>query len=216
VTPPRSRYPGLLRPSLALVVLSAAACGQAAVSDDAAVPDLAAALDLSVGAATDLAVRDLAPLPPDLLDCTGPVGLDGGFCAGTPLAGTCVESYFATVADCFQASGTCVYDPGTLATCFCDGARISIQGDYTSAGRLCLNQQITCITGSSCITYRPYVFTAPAGVLRWTWHDDGLGPPKNDVVCPGDGGTSQLDPTLCPNVARLIGTPRSCATGSCP
>ena len=48
-------------------------------------------------AAPDLADADLSPAP-DLLIA---------FCAGTGLAGTCVQAFFAPLMDCFQPTGAC-------------------------------------------------------------------------------------------------------------
>src|SRR5581483_8767569 len=72
-------------------------------------------------AAPELGAPDLAAPPPDLLACSAWIALDGGLCAGTPLAGTCVESYFAAAADCFRAAGPCVRDANAINLCFCDG-----------------------------------------------------------------------------------------------
>jgi hypothetical protein len=70
-------------------------------------PDMAAPPDLSAAASSDLAT----PLPELTLDLgrtPGPTfDLAWNGCAGTPLAGTCVERFFAPSAACFAPAGHC-------------------------------------------------------------------------------------------------------------
>src|SRR5581483_2080561 len=92
----------------ALALALALASCSAGIPNDGK-PDLAAPeLGVPDLAAPELGAPDLAAPPPDLLACSAWIALDGGLCAGTPLAGTCVESYFAAAADCFRAAGPCV------------------------------------------------------------------------------------------------------------
>jgi hypothetical protein len=67
--------------------------------------------------------RDLSFSPPDL------VGADfAGFCEGTAVAGTCVQSFFAALPYCFQPAGICHEQipvvAGSTTWCWKDGAEL--------------------------------------------------------------------------------------------
>jgi len=146
---------------------------------DLAVHDLAMPpppLDLAV-APRDFAV---APIPPDLavptrdlssVDLTSPPDLAradlGGFCAGTAVAGTCLQTFFAPAAACYDPAGACVVGPQIImyhSYCFADGAKA------TESEALGLDDWIfRSSTGQVCYTWRraenPNYFTVGANFI---------------------------------------------------
>jgi hypothetical protein len=82
-------------------------------ADDLAMPlyDFATVHDLATSDLTAAPPEMCVPNPPDAFD----VSVDaGGFCAGTPIAGTCVQTFFAKLAECFVPAGCCRNGPGSI------------------------------------------------------------------------------------------------------
>jgi hypothetical protein len=98
-------------PAAVFVVALLSACGdgqQTAAPDlsSPAVDDFAVSADLSVSILynDDMFPRQCGYAP----DSSPPKPDVSGFCAGTSIAGTCAQTFFRTIAECFAPSGCCV------------------------------------------------------------------------------------------------------------
>lgn len=153
------------------------------------------------------------------VDMTQPLDLAAlTFCQGTPIAGTCVQSYMAPVAACFNATGTCTTNapsPGDTNTCWETGAQflsttdtasMKVQGNWKSE-----NGAKTCMTGE--FTAAGFTFTTSSGKLTYN-------PASGAVTCP-DNSTLNLSASGqyggCAAFKDLVGVPmQRCITGKCP
>jgi hypothetical protein len=117
---------------VALCAFLAASCG-----DDTVVP----IPPLDLGVSDDLAVG-----PPDLLQmCPSVYDLSARtpFCAGTSVAGTCVQAFFQPIVDCWVAAGPCSCSKDGVCN-WVSGARANLLppddgglGTLTQCGTLC-------------------------------------------------------------------------------
>lgn len=158
-------------------------------------------------------------VPVDMPDMTTPQDFAAlTFCQGTPIAGTCVQSFMAPVASCFDATGACTTNspkPGDTNTCWETGAQfvsttdamtMKVQGTWKSE-----NGAKTCMMGE--FTQLGFTFTTSAGKLTFN-------PGSGVVNCP-DGSTLTLSASDqyggCADWKDLVGVPmQGCATGKCP
>jgi hypothetical protein len=171
----------------------------------------AGAPDLSIRPLADLAsarVADLAS-PPDLAA--------SGFCAGTKVAGTCAQAFFAGVAACWGALDSCTYQitptgtyTFTLDDCFSSG-----QHRHTDANGQTHDTQSTWTNaaGTVCLTDSAHYEAGPltAGGVTLSYDES-----SGALVCP-DGSTFNIgaldSPELCNAVEVILSV--HCDEGTC-
>lgn len=183
--------------------------------------DLAAARDLATP--PDLAVAPDLATPPDL--ATAPdLAKGAAFCAGTTVAGTCLQSFFAQVSDCWPATGSCTKNTpsqGASNTCWQGGAQFFSTSDMTMAHGVWKagNGAITCMTGDAVIVGMGLpIFTFKS----LTGDKLGMDFQQSTYTCP-DGSTHALPNNFvmdfggCMALKTLISVPMSgCTNGACP
>jgi hypothetical protein len=170
---------------------------------------------LPAGTVADLAGADLTGAPhPDLAGADLTVA-PGGFCAGTLVAGTCVQSFFAPLALCFAPSGGCITQSPMLALsptwCWPNGDELKQMSgvdtshrSYQSGNTLCFSEQ------------NGFIATGPAfsAGTQTLYFDSSTGA----YTCPdGSKGTIGVDFGGCSALGALIEPDTSnCTTGACP
>ena len=176
-------------------------------------PDLGVPTDLVGG---DLCRPDGCSPPPDL---RAPIDLaiaDGGFCAGTKMAGTCVAAFFAPVAACWKPSGACVAhqfpgEPGggcgkSVYRCWPNGAKLLMDQNCSSwthswigpAGNWCM--ALSAGGGGQTMDLGNGRAQMPLFVTRWS----------TSVLC--NGMRYEID---CPAILDLIDPYPKCMDGRC-
>jgi uncharacterized protein YjbI with pentapeptide repeats len=159
----------------------------------------------------DLISRDLAGTRPDFaghdLNLTP-------FCAGTFVAGTCVEAFFAPLSLCFQPTGGCIVQtPGVYGTfCWPGGAEYQIRNDPDALRRHYLWGTNLCYTETVGGSGPSPSFTNAAGETLV------FAPATGNYTCPNGssgsiganyGGCAQLQQMIAPDTG-------SCTGGLCP
>jgi hypothetical protein len=140
-----------------------------------------------------------------------------GFCAGTPIAGSCLAAFFAQAAPCFHPSGACVDQTASAGTnvCWADGARLTLttgtQGagfNYFSGSNLCFYGSWTTLNGNQ----KDYTFTFGGSALLVYNRTTG------ETTCL-DGTRAQLAPDFggCGAITAIVDlTMNGCSAGTCP
>ena len=199
-------------------------CGPSCSSGVNAV-DGAAPHDL---AGVDLAVGDLGSSPIDLASVDLPrrlypldlAGVDqlafGGFCAGTLVAGTCLQSFFGPLSTCFVASGPCSQSvPGVLSPtrCWSSGAEFKQVSGLSVVNRTFIFGDVICFTeqiGGSGPVKTPWFASGGNGMF--------FDPSTGNYDCPDSsrgnvgtnyGGCAALQALLAPDTT-------GCMPGTCP
>jgi hypothetical protein len=162
-----------------------------ACDEDGRATDLAVSTDLALGpdlAVPDLALRDLAEASvcrPEMTFPTFPPPDAGGFCDGTPLAGTCAQAFFARVADCFNPAGCCV---GTGSNTVLRGWESGANYRFGMADRQWSLSQ----NGVSCAGNFPS--SATTAPMKWTASDGSelpfFDPTTGELHCPDGSQTN--------------------------
>ncbi len=192
-------------------VLSLVVSGACCSCDRDGLP--AGAIDLGTGGVIDLSASvprpDLARGPD--LAIEGPVDLAyEPFCAGTPVAGTCVQRFFAPVARCFRPAGACTYSVmGYMiyTICWASGAREELTGmgypmaaRWTQGGGACLGLSLSVDS----------LYDHDGQQLRVS---------GGDVICPDGSRLAGFAPNLssCPALSALLSLrpPDGCTYGDC-
>jgi hypothetical protein len=175
-----------------LVILCA--CSQ---EDAAGDPDLSVA-DLSEG---DRSMPDAAP-PGDLSD----------WCSGTAVAGTCLQTFFAPLAACFDAMGSCVYQSssGGIVKSYCwnNGA----QATETFG----VGQQSWTFESSSGATCFTWLNEATDSTISAGGANVHFQPATGDYTCGGTSGTVGANCGGCAELCALFKSTPSCTAGTCP
>jgi hypothetical protein len=142
------------------------------------------------------------------------------FCAGTSIAGTCAQPFFARMAACFTPSGPTTaqaQSPSMVTLCWTGGARLvvtmsavaGVSGTYSQSGTTCATLHID---NPNDPTKAVFHFAAPDGE---TLSFDGVG----NLTCP-DGSQAKIKIGTggpdCAELARLIGPSDHPMTGTCP
>ena len=184
-----------------------AGCG-----DDTVVPvaplELGAGAD-DLGVAHDLAgpadltptdLLSLCPSTPDAWTPPSPPPDAGTFCAGTPIDGTCVQAFFAKIADCFlPAAGCCTCFRGNHSSCsWASGA--AWDGQPAADEFKLFHDNASC--GGSYVNFATTTWTAADGTqLTMTGSTS-----AEDAVCPG-GTHVTFSFSDCADLAALISPP---------
>jgi hypothetical protein len=172
-----------------------------------------APVDLTAGdgpaAPADLALVDVAAAPD--------VGAadQGGFCAGTAVAGTCVQAFFAPLSACFAPAGSChLQTPAVVRMpvwCWSDGAQLNeMMGVDT------LNRSYIGSGGAVCFTQSvvfPGLTSFSAGGATLSFN-----PATGAYRCPnGTTGTVGAGAGGCAALDALVNPPTGgCTAGVCP
>ncbi len=169
---------------------------------------------------------DLAT-PPDLATRPDLARGDGGmlaFCAGTTVAGTCLQAYFSPVANCWPATGACTTNApsqGATNTCWQTGAQFfstqsmaGAHGEWKAA-----NGAITCMSADATVGGMGIPIFA---FVSLTGEHLGMDFTTNKVTCP-DGSTFTLPANFasdfggCAALKNMLTVPMgSCSKGACP
>jgi hypothetical protein len=152
-----------------------------------------------------------------LLAACGHPSVNNGNCAGTAIAGTCLDQFFSTVNACFQPSGACVQQltPAGPRYCWPGGARLMLNGTagggmgftYTTSGNSCFYGSWVYING----TQKDYTFTIDGNALLVYNRTTG------ETTCL-DGTHTTLAPDFggCAAFQALVDlTPTGCTDGTC-
>jgi hypothetical protein len=210
------------RTLLLAAALACSACGD----DTVASTDLAASFDLSASP-DDLATHDLAG-PYDLVRdwsfsyadgsglCEG-----GGVDAGNNVAGTCVQTFFAKLADCWVPSGMCRANFSSHTSwdaCWQSGAGrrdtfCELGGLATTTASLYVRGEAVCMRRAS----HGGAFCQPQPIDDWTAPDGttlSIVVATGDVTCP-DGSHVTIGPNYgnCAELEQLL---RPEGDGHCP
>jgi hypothetical protein len=151
------------------------------------------------------------------------------FCAGTAVAGTCAQAYFATVADCFGTppTGTCQSQEyendggagGGKAYCWSDGSHLYAHFTLNDAGLANATGQWINGHGTTCMT-ADVVGGMAGNESLITYHAGGsdlvYDTLTGAVTCP-DGSHANIGAgqTLCTLLATFVTEPPGCVTGTC-
>jgi hypothetical protein len=139
-----------------------------------------------------------------------------GFCVGTPVAGTCLATFFAPAHACFQPTGSCVAQTTstTKNACWANGEKLLLQlgsqGDgftYRNGGQLCFYGSWEYMNG----TEKGYTFTTDGNALLVYNRSTG------ETVC-ADGSRTTLAPDFggCAAIVSLVDIDVSgCTSGGC-
>jgi hypothetical protein len=203
-----------------LLVLALVGCGGSSLDlggEDlsVAMPADLAGVDLA-GAAFDLGGVDFAsqPVPVDL------AGVDGfnaaAFCAGTSVAGTCLQTFFAPLSTCFVPSGSCNQSvPGVVMPIFCwsTGAELKQQTNASELDRTFISGGVICYTEQ---------IGGPGPQKTPWWAAGGQGmfyePIGGNYDCP-DGSKGNIGANYggCAALGALVAPDRTaCMPGACP
>lgn len=171
--------------------------------------------DLSATAPLDLArgPNDLGTIPDQNgcfypPDAFGPPLDAGGFCEGTPLAGTCAQTFFAKLASCFQPAGCCQADgSNTLYRSWQSGAHYIFRmgTSYYSFSQ----NDIQCASSLG-TEIQPY--------HQWTASDGStiiFDPATGALTCPGDAQINVGAYGSCPALEALLHQFQCPATPDC-
>jgi hypothetical protein len=167
-------------------------------------PDLAGTLPTSdLAGHPDLSHADLANA--------------AGFCAGTPVAGTCVQTFFAPQAMCFSPTGACHAPPadpmGGSTWCWANDDVLKQKATVTSVTRTYKNGSDDCFTDTKTTTSisGSDVFTSGSITLQ-------LNVATGAYECP-NGAAGSIGPDLggCAALQALINPATNlCGAGACP
>lgn len=153
---------------------------------------------------------DLAPTPPDLFA--------SDFCAGTAVAGSCAQAFFAQAAACMGNTRPCSAEdhlPDGQGYCFDSGAHLSLLAGGGDLGSALYRGVWTNAAGATCLSA---VVPGPSR-FRMTLTQNNVSLTydlqSGDVVCP-DATTSNIGRVdTCDDIHFLI-DPNQCTAGSCP
>jgi hypothetical protein len=156
-----------------------------------------------------------SPSLPDLTSATDlaqPASDLGGYCGGTGVAGTCVQSFFAGFADCFQPQGPCVTDgrgPGPQNYCWSNGAKLQDALGGQKSNRFYFNK-----SGALCLTWKTDVHK---DVMIIGDTEITFAPDTGVYSCDGESvvGIAGPDCGGCAGLCAIVRPPTNCTIGDC-
>jgi hypothetical protein len=183
---------------VALLTLAASACddGATVASADLAAPVDGLEIAADLASLRDLASAEMCTPATHAFDLTVDTA---GFCAGTTLAGTCVQTFFARIAACFVRAGCCQVGPSAMhrSVAWESGAAYTNQvgigpWQYSMAGTSC---------GGGYTSVQTDYWTGPDGSkLTYTTPSGAVTCPDGSAINVGNlgGQCAELDDLLQP------------------